>query len=470
MAHVRLFRHYVHVPFVILGFIDLVFLVVGFCIAAFFRHFGEVSFFSENVELVLPSALAFGLANLLVMVALGVHQSRLEEGMSGMMLRTILSLIIGVPACALIYTMSNEWLWYLGFTDLLTSASVFGFFLLGIYRSIFFALTGKDSFKRKVLVLGAGFRAKQLLEDLTTPFNRKGFTLLGFVPLPDEPIRVEQSSLVDLPKTICEYIKKNPVREIIVAADDRRKGLPMEDLLDCKMEGVRIVDAATFYERESRKVALELVTRGWLVFSDGFTVSSVFGIGKRSLDIFAALTLLVAGAPLMLLTAIAIKIEDGFKAPVFYSQERVGLNGDVFKVHKFRSMKTDAEKHGAVWASKNDSRVTRVGDFIRRVRIDELPQIFNVLNGSMAFVGPRPERPIFVEQLTEKIPFYSERHRVKPGLTGWAQLCFAYADSEEDTREKLRYDLYYIKNQSLLLDLLIIIQTVEVVLFKKGSR
>jgi len=244
----------------------------------------------------------------------------------------------------------------------------------------------------------------------------------------------------------------------------------MEDLLECKMEGVKIVDAASFYERESRKVALEMVTHGWLVFSDGFSVSSVFGFGKRSLDILAATILLLAGLPLMALTAIAIKIEDGLAAPVFYSQERVGLNGRVFRVHKFRSMTTDAEKNGAVWASKNDTRVTRVGDFIRKVRIDELPQIFNVINGTMAFVGPRPERPIFVEKLSERIPFYSERHRVKPGLTGWAQLCFAYADNEEDTREKLRYDLYYIKNQSLLLDLLIIIQTVEVVLFKKGSR
>jgi lipopolysaccharide/colanic/teichoic acid biosynthesis glycosyltransferase len=180
--------------------------------------------------------------------------------------------------------------------------------------------------------------------------------------------------------------------------------------------------------------------------------------------------LLVAGLPLMLLTVIAIKIEDGFKAPVLYSQERVGLNGKVFKVYKFRSMITDAEKHGAVWASQNDARVTKVGEIIRKIRVDELPQIFNVLNGTMSFVGPRPERPVFVRQLSEKIPFYDERHRVKPGLTGWAQLCFAYADNEEDTREKLRYDLYYIKNQSMLLDLLIIIQTVEVVLFKKGSR
>lgn len=470
MAHVRLFRHYIHVPFVILGLIDLVVLALSFCIAVFFRHFGDVSFFLDNVQFLLPSAIGFGVVNLLVMVALGVHQSKLEEGMSGMMLRTIFSLILGVPACGFLFILGNDWLWYLGFSDILTSASVVGLFLLGIFRLIFFSVAGKDAFKRKVLVLGAGAKARQLLEDLRTPFNRKGFIITGFVPLPDEPIQIRDETLLLRPSSLYRYILRHPVREIVVAVDDRRKGLPMEDLLECKMEGVRIVDGASFYERESRKVALEMVTRGWLVFSDGFSVSSVSGYGKRLLDVLAAGTLLLVGLPLMVLTAIAIKIEDGIKAPVFYSQERVGLNGRIFSVHKFRSMITDAEKNGAVWARQNDSRVTKVGEFIRKVRIDELPQIFNVLNGTMAFVGPRPERPVFVEQLTEKIPFYSERHRVKPGLTGWAQLCFAYADNEEDTREKLRYDLYYIKNQSLLLDLLIIIQTVEVVLFKKGSR
>ncbi|MBW4933420.1 TIGR03013 family XrtA/PEP-CTERM system glycosyltransferase [Marinobacter sp. F4206] len=470
MAHVRLFRHYIHLPFVILGLIDLLVLVFSFLLAAFFRYFGDVGYFLDNLPFLLPSAVIFASANLLVMVAIGVHQARLEEGMSGMMLRTILALIVGVPVAGFTYLLASDWLWYLGSSGVLTSASVFGFFLLGIVRSVFFAIAGKDAFKRKVLVLGSGFRAHQLLEDLKTPFNRKGFTLSGFVPLPGENREVPEEDLIHLTTTLQQYIHEHPVSEIVVAVDDRRKGLPMEDLLECKMEGVKIVDGASFYERESRKVALEMISHGWLVFSDGFTVSSVFGIGKRSLDILAATVLLIAGLPLMILTAIAIKIEDGLKSPVFYSQERVGLNGKVFKVHKFRSMVTDAEKNGAVWASKNDARVTRVGEFIRKVRIDELPQIFNVLNGTMAFVGPRPERPVFVQQLSEKIPFYSERHRVKPGVTGWAQLCFAYADNEEDTREKLRYDLYYIKNQSLLLDLLIIIQTVEVVLFKKGSR
>jgi len=470
VAHVRLFRHYIHLPYVILGLIDFLVLAFALTLAVFFRYFGDLAFFLDNVNFLLPSAIVFSAMNLLVMVALGVHQSRLEEGMSGMMLRTIMALVISIPLCGFAYLLATDWLWYIGASGVLTTGSVFGFFLLGIVRALFFALVGKERFKRKVLVLGAGFRARQIHEDLRTPFNRKGFILTGFVPLPGDPLEIAEENLLNIPTTLHQYIIRHPVHEIVVAVDDRRNGLPMEDLLECKMEGVKIVEGASFYERESRKVALEMVTRGWLVFSDGFTVSSVFGFGKRSMDILAASALLLVGLPLMVLTAIAIKIEDGLKAPIFYSQERVGLSGGVFKVHKFRSMITDAEKNGAVWASQNDARVTKVGDFIRKVRIDELPQIFNVLNGTMAFVGPRPERPVFVEQLSEKIPFYSERHRVKPGLTGWAQLCFAYADNEEDTREKLRYDLYYIKNQSLLLDLLIIIQTVEVVLFKKGSR
>jgi sugar transferase (PEP-CTERM system associated) len=470
VAHVRLFRHYIHLPFVILGLIDFIVLVIAFAFTVFFRFFGDLQFFLDSFFFVLPSAVTFALINLIVTLALGVHQSRLEEGMSGMMLRAIMGLIISIPLCGFAYFLVSDWFWYLGTFNVLSTASVFGFFLLGIFRVVFFSLVGKDTFRRRVLVLGAGFRARQLLEDLESPFNRKGFVFEGFVPLPDEPVEVKDEYLIQLPRTMQHYILKHPVREIVVAVDDRRKGLPMDDLLECKMEGVRIIDGATFYERESRKVALEMITRGWLVFSDGFTVSSVYGVGKRSLDLLAAITLLIVSLPFMILTAIAIRIEDGWNAPVLYSQERVGLNNSIFKVYKFRSMRTDAEKNGAVWATKNDARVTKVGAFIRKVRIDELPQIFNVLNGTMAFVGPRPERPVFVEQLSAKIPFYSERHRVKPGLTGWAQLCFAYADNEEDTREKLRYDLYYIKNQSLLLDLLVIIQTVEVVLFKKGSQ
>ena len=473
MAHVRIFRHYIHLPYVLLGLVDLLALVLAFYIAVFFRYFGHLPMLEEAWLQVLPSALAFGLANLLVMLALGVHQSKLEEGLTGMMLRTIMGLILSLPVLVILGFLFTAQLWYLTGDRLLPAASVFSFLLLGIFRTVFFRVLGVERFRRRVLVLGAGQRAQQLLEDLTTPFNRKGFTFVGFINGTEDECQIPDKWLLERgPGQSLELLcARLGIQEIVVAVDDRRRGgLPMEELLECRMAGVNILDGASFYERESRKVALEMITPGWLVFSDGYSLSALSRASKRAMDLLASLALLLVTWPLMLITALAIKLEDGLRAPIIYSQERVGLNGQSFFVHKFRSMGTDAEKGGAVWAKQNDDRVTRVGHFIRKVRIDELPQIFNVLVGDMAFVGPRPERPVFVEQLAEAIPFYNERHRTKPGITGWAQLCFAYADNEEDSREKLRYDLYYIKNRSLLLDILIILQTVEVVIFKKGSR
>lgn len=473
MAHVRLFRHYLHVPFLVLGLLDFLVLVLALYLAVFFRYFGDPGMLAVYWAYVLPSALAFGMANLIVMVALAVHQAKLEEGLMGMMLRTIMGLIVSLPLAYALAFLLPDYFWYLGGKGVVTSASVFGFLLLGVVRSLFFQLIGANRFRRRVLMLGTGNRAHQMEDELQSPMNRKGFVLAGFVPANEERNHVDESRLCRLREgeDLAAMADRLHIDEIVIAVDDRRHGgLPMEGLLECRMRGVRIIEGASFYERETRKVALEMITPGWLVFSEGFSLSTLSRLSKRVIDMAAALVLLAVTWPLMLLTVIAIKLEDGLKAPVLYSQERVGLNGRIFRVHKFRSMGTDAEKGGAVWAQKDDVRITRVGHVIRKVRIDELPQIFNVLKGEMAFVGPRPERPVFVDQLSDSIPFYSERHRVKPGLTGWAQLCFAYADSEEDTREKLRYDLYYIKNQSLLLDILTMVQTVEVVLFKKGAQ
>lgn len=473
MSHVRIFRHYIHLPFVFLGLVDLLALTSAFMIAVFFRFFGHLPLLEQAWSFVMPSAVAFGLVNLLVMLSLGVHQSRLEEGLTGMMLRSILALILSLPLLVLLGYLMPNYLWYLAGDNVLPAASVFGFFLLGILRTLYFRLAGEHRFKRRVMVIGSGQRAAQLLQDLTTPFNRKGFHFVGFLNRTEEQCLIPPELHLTLTsgETLQALTGRLRIQEIVVAVDDRRQsGLPMEQLLECRMDGVKIIDAASFYERESRKVALEMITPGWLVFTEGFSLSAAARLAKRSIDFAASLLLLLLAWPVMLLTALAIKLEDGIRAPVFYSQERVGLNGMTFRVHKFRSMGIDAEKGGAVWAQQNDQRVTRVGNVIRKLRIDELPQIFNVLKGEMAFVGPRPERPVFVRQLSDGIPFYNERHRTKPGITGWAQLCFAYADNEEDSREKLRYDLYYIKNRSLLLDILIILQTVEVILFKKGSR
>ncbi|MBM9616079.1 exopolysaccharide biosynthesis polyprenyl glycosylphosphotransferase [Desulfobulbus rhabdoformis] len=218
----------------------------------------------------------------------------------------------------------------------------------------------------------------------------------------------------------------------------------------------------------SGKILVEKVNPAWLIFSDGFDCSRANYHIKRMLDIFLALCGLLVSSPISLVTALLIKLES--PGPIFYCQERVGEKGEVFSIVKFRSMRQDAEKNGAVWAMKNDNRVTRVGGFIRKVRIDEIPQMWNVLKGEMSFVGPRPERPVFVDQLVEKLPYYSLRHSAKPGITGWAQVCYPYGASEEDALRKLEYDLYYIKHQSIFIDLLIISRTVKTVLFQKGSR
>ena len=246
--------------------------------------------------------------------------------------------------------------------------------------------------------------------------------------------------------------------------------MPLKDLLDCKALGVQIMDLLSFYEREQGLIYLDGLTLSWVLFSDGFDFSGMRSVIKRVVDIVASLGLLTVAWPFMLLTALAIMLESGVKAPIFYRQIRVGEQSKNFGVMKFRSMRTDAEKNGAQWAQKDDDRITRVGRFIRKCRIDELPQIFNVLKGDMSFVGPRPERPEFVEGFEERIPFYAERHRIKPGITGWAQLCYPYGANEQDTINKLEYDLYYVKNSSLFLDISIILGTVEVILWGRGAR
>jgi len=257
----------------------------------------------------------------------------------------------------------------------------------------------------------------------------------------------------------------------VLAMDERRKGLPVNDLLDCKMSGIEVFDLLTFFERYTRKIRLDIMNPSWLFLSDGFQVNNFRRLWKRIFDVVTVLMLLPVVLPIMMLVVVAICIESRCRGTVLYSQTRVTENGRLFQIHKFRSMAEDAEKGGvAQWASKEDSRITRVGSFIRKFRFDELPQLYNVLKGDMSFVGPRPERPEFVSRLSGKIPYYNERHRVKPGLTGWAQIRYPYGGSDEDSLEKLQYDLYYVKNYSFFLDALVLLQTTEVVLLGKGAQ
>ncbi len=270
--------------------------------------------------------------------------------------------------------------------------------------------------------------------------------------------------------SLVEIAKRHAVDEIIVALTERRAGsMPLRQLLDCKLVGVKVHDICTHFEKTLGQIRIDYLNAGWLVFGDGFNQGMYRTAVKRVFDVVCGTVLLMFSAPVMLLTALIIKLES--RGPVLYRQERVGLNGATFNVAKFRSMSTDAEKDGTPrWATANDGRVTRVGRIIRRLRIDELPQLFNVFKGEMSLVGPRPERPFFVEQLTQQIPYFAVRHSVKPGVTGWAQVRYQYGSTIEDSQEKLQFDLYYVKHHSLLLDLLILLETVSVVLTGKGSR
>jgi sugar transferase (PEP-CTERM system associated) len=299
--------------------------------------------------------------------------------------------------------------------------------------------------------------------------DQRGFKLVAFVPVPGEPHAIVDERVDCSVEDVASLARKHEADEIVIAMDDRRRQFPIKELLDCKFRGVDVIDIVAFLERESGKVKVDLMDPSWMIFSEGFTQRSSRLNIFRLFDLAASIAILLCTWWLMLLTALAILIEDG--RPVLYRQTRVGLLGKEFELLKFRSMSKHAESDGkARWAERNDSRVTKVGSILRKLRIDELPQLFNVIRGDMRFIGPRPERPEFVKELSEKIPFYHERHCVKPGLTGWAQLCYPYGSSEKDALEKLQFDLYYVKNQSLIFDLMILVQTVEVVIWGKGAR
>ena len=340
-----------------------------------------------------------------------------------------------------------------------------------VTRAVFLNVADLDAFKKRIFVLGTGEREARIRQ-LVASHTNYYFNVSKFLAVQDRRKIVdidretEECSLSSI-ESLAELGARYRVSEIVVAADDRR-GLPVHHLLHCKTQGISVVDYLTFWERENGKLDLDALQPSWLIYSDGFRTGWLFNAIKRTFDIGVSIIFLLASLPLLIVTAILIKFES--PGPIFYCQERVGLNGRTFKVFKFRSMRMDAEKDGAQWAAERDPRVTRVGALIRKVRIDELPQIFNVLIGDVSFIGQRPERPVFVEQLKEKIPFYNERHSVKPGISGWAQINYPYGASLEDAREKLAYDLYYVKNRGLFLDLIVLIQTVRVILWPEGAR
>jgi len=467
VAYLRVSKHYIHLPSLMLGGFEGLIFVGAMFAGAWIRFWGDSAAFEALGPLWIRSTV-FSLVMLLSMLAMGVYQAQLNHGLSGVMLRTAVSFLFGALALAVIFYLFPAL--FLG-RGIIAIAAAIAFFLLWLVRYFFIYKMRLELLRRRVLVLGAGARALNLQQRLLDDNDRQAFELIGFLPMQSESEqRISNEVCLQLQgRTLSEYALEMDVREIVIALDDRRRNIPIEQLLNCKLNGIDTLDVMSFFERETGRVIVDWLHPSWLVFSDGFQSSLLQRAAKRMCDFIASALLILVSWPFMLATVIAIKIEDGWNSEIFYRQERVGFQGRPFWVYKFRSMGKDAEKGGAQWARANDTRVTKVGRIIRKYRIDELAQLFNVLRGDMAIVGPRPERPVFVEHLCNVIPYYNERHRVKPGVTGWAQLCYPYGASDEDSKNKLEYDMYYAKNNSLFLDVLILMQTIEVIMFGKGQ-
>jgi sugar transferase (PEP-CTERM system associated) len=364
-------------------------------------------------------------------------------------------------------------LMYYIFPSLIISSKIFWFCYIIIcaslltWRSLYYLVLERKLFSHEIVVIGTGETAEKIYREIQADKD-SGFSLLAFIASAESCFTPTSIPVLPDLNTLETRNLSHRVERIVVALDDRRGTMPITDLLHFKLQKAIIEDGISFYEGLTGKILIEKVNPAWLIFSQGFDSGKITLFTKRCIDVVLAIAGLLISLPLSAITALLIKLES--PGPIFYKQERVCERGNTFEVIKFRSMRNDAEKNGAVWACQNDSRVTKVGNFIRKVRIDEIPQMLNVLKGEMSFVGPRPERPIFVEQLTKVIPYYALRHSAKPGITGWAQICYPYGASEEDALRKLEYDLYYIKNQSIFMDLLIIFRTIKTVLFQIGSR
>ncbi len=329
-------------------------------------------------------------------------------------------------------------------------------------------LTSLPGFAQRVLILGVGPLAQTI--EGTIPRFRTNYVFAGYVRPEGDPMTVPPEQVLGEIDQIQEVIEKARAHKVVVSITERRGVLPVRELLSCKLAGgVDVVDSLTFYEQMTGKLLIENIQPSWFIYSNGFRVTAFMRFYKRMFDLLFSGLGIVLALPALPVIALLVKFDS--PGPVLFRQKRVGERNREFFVYKFRTMCQDAEKQtGAVWAQANDPRITRVGGILRKTRLDEIPQLFNVLKGDMSFVGPRPERPEFVEKLNEKIPYYAKRHFMKPGVTGWAQVCYPYGASEEDALEKLRYDLFYIKNYSLMLDFLIIFETIKVVLYGRGGR
>ena len=459
---IRIFNHYIHRQTVLQLLFDALLFVA--------TVMGLLTLQLGHVEALVPIAslhvLPLTAGMLVVGSASGMYQRAAHLTLVQSLARAALMLLLALPLVYIAFSFLPS---DLPHRSALQWATVGGLAAV-ILRRVYLMHWGVQATSRtRILIFGAGPAADLVAKTLKE--SDPQIEIVGFYAGPNErEATVAASKLLPGARTLIDTAQHFDVDEIVVALTERRAGsMPLRQLLDCKLSGIKVYDLSTHFEKRLGQIRVDFVNAGWLIFGDGFNQDPLRATIKRFFDILFSLLLIVLATPIMLATALLIKLES--RGAVFYRQERVGQNGSTFMVAKFRSMRSDAEKDGTPrWASAQDDRVTRVGNIIRKVRIDELPQLFNVLKGEMSLVGPRPERPFFVEQLTDQIPYFAARHSVKPGVTGWAQVRYAYGATVEDAQNKLQYDLYYVKNHSLFLDLVVLFETVGVVLTGKGAR
>jgi len=457
---VRIFSHYLHRQTLLHVLFDLG--LILFAVVAVVLSQGEAV--ASAIPFVASHGLSLAGCMFIINSASGLYQHVHNRSITESCARALLGLMFGLPLAYAIFSFlpTNT-----GHRELITLGAMVAVAAVMVHR-VYAAHSATQS-RSRILIFGCGAPAKSV--GATLKASDPQAQIVGYLPGPNEETScIAEDQIIQMQGTLTDTARRLNVNEIVVALSERRGGsMPLRQLLDCKLYGIRVVDIATHFEKTLAQIKISHVNAGWLIFGDGFNQGVVRTAIKRVFDVISASLIFVAALPVMLVTAVFIKLES--TGPVFYRQERVGLNGKPFKVIKFRSMRTDAEKDGKPrWATLNDDRVTKVGRFIRKVRIDELPQLINVLQGDMSMVGPRPERQYFVDELINKIPYFAVRQSVKPGVTGWAQVRYEYGSTVEDSVEKLQYDLYYVKNHTMFLDMLIMLETVAVVLTGKGAR
>ncbi|WP_119354819.1 TIGR03013 family XrtA/PEP-CTERM system glycosyltransferase [Azohydromonas sediminis] len=459
---IRIFNHYLHRRTLLQVMIDLG-LIVALVLALSLGPLGDAG---QGIALPLLAALVLAACVFVINSATGFYEYAHNRTLLQSLARATAGIVVGLPLAWLIFGLLPA---AVPGRELMQLAAMGGVAAVFGQRVFFSHSKAQSLIRTRILIYGAGPAAQLVAQTLTQ--SDPHAEIVGFVVGPNETeIAVSSHEILKSDRPLSDLARDLRVDEIVVALSERRGGsMPLRQLLDCKLSGVRVLDISAHFEKSLAQIRIDHVHAGALIFGEGFNQGWLRTVVKRVFDVVCALVLLSLALPVMVVTAIAIKLES--RGPVFYRQVRVGYNGKPFEVIKFRSMRSDAEGDGKPrWAKANDDRVTRVGRLIRKLRIDELPQLINVLRGEMSLVGPRPERPYFVEQLTQQVPFYAVRHSMKPGVTGWAQVRYHYGESVEDAKRKLEYDLYYVKNHSLFLDLVIILETIAVVLTARGSR